>query len=175
MTTMTNHQMQVTTYKDEFALMCTCRPTGVLFLGDEAGCQRNWEQHDREAKIEVLAHLVLAQSRERLENLYSHAQAMGEVVEVIEGPKYTRIDRGPHHNMSGMLMIENATGEVYGIKGYGRVHKGHHYGNLDTIDDWYWGDYYPRKRVTRACPFCEKPLPDSDAAVNEHYDAEHQE
>ena len=32
-------------------------------------------------------------------------------------------------------MIENATGVIYGIKGYGRVHTGHRYGTLDTVDD----------------------------------------
>ena len=145
---MTNHQMSTTTYKDEYALMCTCAAS-VLFVGSAEDCARNMAWHERQAKVEVLAHLVLAQQRERLERLYSAEQASWEQVEVREGPKYTKIDRGPHSNMSGMLMVENETGEVYGIKGYGKVHKGHHYGNLDTIDQWYWGDYYPRKRDAR--------------------------
>jgi hypothetical protein len=102
--------------------------------------------------IQELADLVLEQSRERLERLYSAEQASWETVAVRPGPVYTKIDRGPEHNMSGMLMIENATGRIYGIKGYGRVHKGHAYGTLDTVDQWYWGDYYPRRRVQRTTP-----------------------
>lgn len=98
--------------------------------------------------IQELADLVLEQSRERLARLYSDEQASWETVAVRPGPKYTKIDRGPQHNMSGMLMVENATGNIYGIKGYGKVHKGHFYGTLDTVRDWYWGGYYPRPRRT---------------------------
>lgn len=97
-----------------------------------------------EQKIQALADLVLEQSRARLAQLYSQGQAEAERVEVRPGKVYTKIDRGPAHNMAGMLMIEHGTGNVYGIKAYGKVHKGHAYGTLDTIADWYWGDYYPR-------------------------------
>ena len=67
------------------------------------------------------------------------------VVQVKPGPKYTKVDVGPAHNMSGKYMIENATGVIFGIKGYGVVHKGHRYGTLATADQWYWGEYGPRK------------------------------
>ncbi len=97
------------------------------------------------AQIGVLAELILTQQRERIASRYSQWQADAERVEVKLGPKYTRIDRGPEHNMSGFLMIENATGEIFGIKAYGKVHKGHRYGTLDTIDQWYWGEYGPRR------------------------------
>ena len=53
------------------------------------------------------------------------------------GPKYTRVDVGT----SGKYMVENSTGAIYGIKGYGRVHRGHAYGTLDTVDDWDWSGY----------------------------------
>jgi hypothetical protein len=95
-------------------------------------------------KIKALADLVREQSRERLARLYSRQQADAEQVEIRPGKAYTKIDRGPGHNMSGMLMVEHATGNVYGIKAYGKVHKGHAYGTLDTVAAWYWGDYYPR-------------------------------
>jgi restriction endonuclease S subunit len=102
-----------------------------------------------EQKIQALADLILTQTKERLTRAYPDGvQASWEKVEVKPGPKYTKIDRGPEHNMSGMLMVENATGLVYGIKGYGKVHKGHFYGTLDTTDEWYWGEYYPRKRAS---------------------------
>jgi hypothetical protein len=100
----------------------------------------------QEEKIQALAGQVLEQSRARIAAQYSQWQADAEMVKVIPGNLYTKIDRGPEHNMSGMLMIEHATGNVYGIKAYGKVHKGHQYGTLDTIGDWYWGEYGPRKR-----------------------------
>lgn len=62
-------------------------------------------------------------------------------VVVKPGPKYTKVDIGPRHNMMGKYMVENATGVIFGIKGYGQVHKGHQYGTLDTVDQWYWGGY----------------------------------
>lgn len=100
--------------------------------------------------IEELADLVLTQRREVLRAKGYDSQIDGEQVNIKPGPKYTKIDRGPEHNMSGMLMIENATGAIFGIKGYGVVHRGHAYGTLDTADQWFWGDYYPRQ--FRAAP-----------------------
>ena len=73
--------------------------------------------------IEELADLILTQQRERIAAHYSQWQADAERVNVLPGPKYTKIDRGPERNMSGFLMVENATGLIYGIKGYGKVHK----------------------------------------------------
>jgi hypothetical protein len=99
--------------------------------------------------VEELAALILEQQRERIARDYSQWQADAEQVNVIPGPKYTKINRGPEHNMSGFLMVENATGRIYGIKGYGRVHKGHYYGTLATAHEWYWGEYGPRKAGTQ--------------------------
>jgi hypothetical protein len=103
--------------------------------------------------IQELADLILAESREVLRRKGYLTQIEGECVEVHPGPKYTKIDRGPRwgpgrteHNMSGFLMVENKTGRIYGIKGYGRVHKGRYYGTLDTATDWFWGEYSPDKR-----------------------------
>jgi hypothetical protein len=98
--------------------------------------------------VEELAELVLTQQRERISREFSQRLADAETVNVRPGKKYTKIDRGPEHNRSGFLMIEDATGEIFGIKAYGVPHKGHRYGTLDTIDQWYWGDYGPRKLVT---------------------------
>jgi hypothetical protein len=94
--------------------------------------------------IEQLAELVLAQSREVLARKGYDSQVESEQVNIRTGPKYTKIDRGPHGS-SGFLMIENATSDIWGIKGYGVVHKGHHYGTLATAGQWYWGEYRPRK------------------------------
>lgn len=70
------------------------------------------------------------------------------------GQKYTKVDVGT----SGKYMVENATGNIFGIKAYGQVHKGHFYGTLDTIDDYYWGEYYP-KHKTNPVGCCKWSVP----------------
>jgi len=93
------------------------------------------------------AAIVLEQTKARIAAHYSQWQADAEQVQVIEGPKYTKVDLGTEGGgFSGKYMIENATGIIYGIKGYGRVHKGHRYGTLATVDEWYWGGYVGEKR-----------------------------
>lgn len=94
--------------------------------------------------VDELAALVLEQTRLVLRAKGYDSQVDGEQVQVRPGPKYTKVDRGPEHNMSGFLMVENATGVIYGIKGYGVPHKGHCYGTLATADQWFWGEYGPR-------------------------------
>ena len=59
------------------------------------------------------------------------------------GRKYANIDVG----QSGKYMVELATGEIYGIKAYGVIHRGHHYGNLDTIYNWDWSGYVAIQRT----------------------------
>ena len=53
------------------------------------------------------------------------------------GKKYTKVDVG----RSGKYMIDHETEEIFGIKGYGVIHRGHRYGTLDTVEDWFWGEY----------------------------------
>jgi hypothetical protein len=90
---------------------------------------------------------VLEQTQKRLAATYpTSPQWSWERVQVIPGPKYTKVDIGPEHNMSGKYMIDNATGEIFGIKGYGRIHRGHCYGTLATVGDWYWGGYTGQRR-----------------------------
>jgi hypothetical protein len=102
--------------------------------------------------INEFAEVVLTQQRERLARLYSQDHADNERVTVIPGRVYTKVDVGTKgfrdetKASCGKFMVENATGIIYGIKGYGKVHKGHVYGTLDTVADWYWGDYSPEKR-----------------------------
>jgi hypothetical protein len=72
-------------------------------------------------------------NREDKECLVNHASE----VKVIPGKKYTKVDVGH----SGKYMIVNDTGEIFGVKAYGVIHKGHRYGTLDTINDWHWGEY----------------------------------
>ena len=61
---------------------------------------------------------------------------------VIPGKKYTKIDVGS----SGKYMIDKEE-RIFGIKAYGVIHKGHQYGTLDTMNDFYWGGYTATRRV----------------------------
>ena len=98
--------------------------------------------------VNQFAQLVLVQQKDRLAARFSQWQADAETVQVIPGPKYTKVNLGTEGGgMSGKFMIENATGIIYGIKGYGVAHKGHSYGTLDTVDEWHWGDYSPYRRA----------------------------
>ena len=94
-------------------------------------------------KIESLASLLEAQQVEALVKSGNDCEANRNScrTSIKPGAKYTKIDVGT----SGKLMVVNATGEIFGIKAYGVIHRGHPYGTIDTIDEWYWGDYYPRR------------------------------
>lgn len=98
--------------------------------------------------VEYLAAVILRERREFMARQYSQEQADWERVEVTAGRKYVRVDVGPEHNMSGKYMVDVETGIIYGIKGYGQVHKGHRYGTLETVDEWCWGGY-TAQRVSR--------------------------
>lgn len=89
------------------------------------------EQHQNERAIEQHygSDLTDDQRKERF----------GLKVKIKPGNKYTKVNIGT----GGRYMVENATGHIFGIKGYGVIHRGHYYGTLDTIHDWFWGNYYP--------------------------------
>ena len=47
-------------------------------------------------------------------------------------------------DLEGAYMIDSA-GNIFGIKGYGVIHRSHCYGTLDTINEFFWGNYHPVK------------------------------
>lgn len=105
---------------------------------------------DYQVKLEALATRLQKEQQARLvtDALDCQANINNAVTSIKPGKKYDRIDIGN----SGSLMIVKATGEVFGIKAYGVIHRGHAYGTLDTIDDWFWGFYHPVTRTSRvAC------------------------
>jgi len=105
----------------------------------------------REEKLEALRNKIQGETYQRMVKagadlgispdrvMELHGKAAIET-RVIPGKKYTKIDVGT----SGKFMID-AEGNIFGIKGYGVIHRGHRYGTLDTIDEWYWGEYSPVK------------------------------
>ena len=96
-------------------------------------------------KLNLFAQLL---EREQIQQLHTNgvgcqANIDNSKVTVIPGRKYAKVDVGT----SGKFMVEVATGNIFGIKAYGQIHKGHFYGTLDTINDYFWGEYYPVKKV----------------------------
>ena len=96
-----------------------------------------------EEKIQTFAALVEKEVQEQMGRQYPNISP--DVVKVIPGKKYVKVDVGPTSNMSGKYMIDEA-GNIFGIKAYGVIHRGHRYGTLDTIRDYYWGGYVGVKK-----------------------------
>ena len=101
--------------------------------------------NDTETKITAFAARVEQESIQRLkdENLACAANIRNARTSVKPGHKYTKVDIGS----SGRYMVEMATGNIFGIKAYGQIHRGHFYGTLETIDEYFWGGYYPIKKT----------------------------
>jgi len=93
-------------------------------------------------KILELAKLIEDQQIETLKrkNLACQANIDNCKTSVKQGKKYTKIDVGG----SGKLMIDSE-GNIFGIKAYGVIHRGHCYGTLNTIHNYYWDEYHPFK------------------------------
>ena len=108
------------------------------------------------AKLEQFRATLEAQTRQRYAREWERDQARGlkydlavhepaMTCKIKLGRKYANVDVG----MSGRYMVELATGNIYGIKGYGVIHRGHHYGTLDTINEYEWGEYTAFKRLVQ--------------------------
>ncbi len=99
---------------------------------------------DFDEKIQRLADLFSRETKERMtrDGLLNIVDTHGKV-KVIYGQTYVKLDI----DGSGRLMVDKTTEEIFGIKAYGQVHKGHRYGTLDTLDLYFWGDYYPKLKA----------------------------
>ena len=95
--------------------------------------------HEKMRLLQKLAETIEKQQIERLkqDNLGCDANIHHSKVTVKQGKKYIKVDVGH----SGKYMVEISTEKIYGIKAYGVIHRGHCYGTLDEIDQWYWGGY----------------------------------
>jgi len=98
-------------------------------------------------KLEALRKTVEEQTKAFIAREYSQQQADTYISNLHVGKKYARVDVGPYCNISGKYMIDMQTGEIFGIKAYGVIHKGHFYGTLDTINEWNWGGFIASKRT----------------------------
>jgi hypothetical protein len=96
-------------------------------------------------KIQAFAGIVTQDQIQELNarGLACEANLHNAVATSKPGNKYWKVDIG----RGGRFMVD-LEGNIFGIKAYGKIHKGHAYGTLDTVKDWYWGEYYPRPYST---------------------------
>jgi hypothetical protein len=96
-------------------------------------------------KLDSFTNLLVFQQLQQLatDHMVCEANVNNKQVHCHLGKKYTRVDIGA----SGRFMVDNSNGAIYGIKGYGQVNKAKPYGTLDTINEYFWGNYYPQKKV----------------------------
>jgi len=99
------------------------------------------ERRKKMEKIEALRALIEKEHNENLLKQYPYLKPESIIIKT--GNKYTKIDIGH----SGRYMIEVSTGNIYGIKAYGVIHRGYRFGNLDTINDWNWSGYRAFKKI----------------------------
>jgi len=96
--------------------------------------------------IQEFAELVHNDTVERFEKDYENYPPnmleKATTVHIRPGKKYTKVDL----DTSGKFMVVNDTGEIFGIKAYGVIHRGHYFGTLETTSDWFWGDYQPSRK-----------------------------
>jgi hypothetical protein len=110
-----------------------------MFIDDVEGKTMT---NNLQTKIQRFAKLLEKQQIKTVQKEYPSLDAQRLCrVSVRPGKKYTKVDVGN----SGKYMVDNE-GKIWGIKAYGVVHKGHYYGTLDTIDDYYWGGYTAVKK-----------------------------
>lgn len=113
-------------------------------------------------KLESFAALLQRQQAEAFTRDYpgpalEDRRTQATTVKVRPAAKYTRIDVGE----SGKYMVVNKTGEIFGIKAYGVIHRGHAYGTLDTIQEWDWSGY-----TAQPLPPCTYPaIPQDTLAI----------
>ncbi len=90
-------------------------------------------------KIEMFVKLVENDQLENLkaQNFNSEVNIRNCKVTYDVRRKYILVDI----KNSGRYMIDKETQEIYGIKAYGKINKNHYYGILDTISNYYWGQY----------------------------------
>lgn len=86
--------------------------------------------------------LKISFDRRGWKNLDRHREC---ATKVNPGKKYMKVDVSSGAGWSGRYMID-AEGNIFGIKSYGVIHKGHRYGTLETTNQYFWGEYHPIKK-----------------------------
>lgn len=108
-------------------------------------------------KLETFRAKVEAETKARFVSDWERDQAKGYLYpldvhnaawpcKIKMGRKYANVDVGE----SGKYMVELSTGNIYGIKAYGVIHRGHFYGTLDTINEYDWSGYTATRKIQKA-------------------------
>jgi len=132
----------------------------LIALGwDKDAAIENVRKSTLGSKSWALVHLAVLVEAGQVEDLITSkcdcdANRENAKTSVKMGVKFARVDVGP----SGKYMVDLASGEIFGIKAYGVVHRGHRFGTLETIREWDWSGY----RARRACAKDSKKDSDSD-------------
>jgi len=92
-----------------------------------------------EEKLKMLCEKITKETQERLKksNLDCQVNLDHAICRYEIGKKYVKIN----DKTSGKYMVEISSENIYGIKAYGVIHKGHYYGNLDSINNYFWGEF----------------------------------
>lgn len=103
-----------------------------------------FEDKNFQAKVDAFAALLHEQQLAELskKKLTFNGWEKHADVGVHYAKKYVRVDVGN----SGKYLVD-VDGNIWGIKSYGVIHRGHQYGTLDTIHEWDWS-YYQAKRLS---------------------------
>lgn len=109
-----------------------------------AGQHKEEQPKTLEQKLESLGALIEQEQAERVRRDYPKLFELGMTpkVKIVPGRRYTKIDVGD----SGKYMVENETQQVFGIKGYGVIHRGYRFGTLDEMLLWDWSGYRAFKK-----------------------------
>ena len=92
-------------------------------------------------KLEAFRALLEADQHRHYGDAPCHASAWPCSIKI--GRKYANVDVG----RSGKYMVDLSTGNIYGIKAYGVIHRGHQFGTLDTINEWEWSGYRAMRKA----------------------------
>ena len=102
------------------------------------------DQGELNGKVQAFADLLHEQQLAAYLKQYPNSTLAETNTQVFVRPrqKYIAVDV----DTSGKYLVVRETGEIFGIKGYGVLHRGHRYGTLDTIHDWDWSGYVGRRK-----------------------------
>jgi hypothetical protein len=106
-------------------------------------------QTEHERGIVLLAEAIQREQRAEYARQYGESNAddihwHGWHVTIKPGRKYVNVDVG----QSGKYMVDES-GDIYGIKAYGVIHRGYRFGTLATVAAWDWSGYRAKPRGAR--------------------------
>jgi hypothetical protein len=78
---------------------------------------------------------------------YHHVTVTGGNRRFVKVFDYTNTDN--RHKDSGRIayFVEVETGKIFGARSLAAYNPARQFGTLDTINEWYWGDYYGKHRT----------------------------